>query len=172
MPGSQTSTSSATIHEKATAPDPSADVHTHSSAADRLDDMPAHKTEGDIYPEPTNAVEADLERAEADEKAPAKPEGGAGPGGPPPGMAPADFPDGGLEAWLVCFGGWCALFCTFGLINCVGVFQEYYVKGPLKDYDNSAVSWILSVEVFFMIFCGAVVCLLSNAIRTAPCNRC
>ncbi|KAF4979583.1 hypothetical protein FZEAL_4253 [Fusarium zealandicum] len=71
-------------------------------------------------------------------------------------MAPADFPDGGLEAWLVVFGGWCALFCTFGLVNCVGVFQKYYVSGPLKEYDSSAVSWILSVEVFFMVFCGTV----------------
>lgn len=27
------------------------------------------------------------------------------------GVNPADFPDGGLEAWLVVFGGWCCLFC-------------------------------------------------------------
>ncbi|CAM1503813.1 Fc.00g014040.m01.CDS01 [Cosmosporella sp. VM-42] len=110
------------------------------------------ETDANIYPEPSNAVEADLERGEKD----AKPEGGAPPPGPPPGMAPGDFPDGGTEAWLVVFGGWCALFCTFGLVNCVGVFQKYYVGGPLKDYDSSAVSWILSVEVFFMVFCGTV----------------
>ncbi|KPM34231.1 hypothetical protein AK830_g12337, partial [Neonectria ditissima] len=78
------------------------------------------------------------------------------PAAPPPGMAPADFPDGGREAWLVVFGGWCALFCTFGLINCVGVFQAYYVRDPLKDYDSSAVSWIMSVQIFFMIFSGSV----------------
>jgi hypothetical protein len=34
------------------------------------------------------------------------------PTGPPPGMRPEDFPDGGFKAWLVVFGGWCALFCT------------------------------------------------------------
>ncbi|KAL7790298.1 major facilitator superfamily domain-containing protein [Trichoderma ceciliae] len=67
-----------------------------------------------------------------------------------------DFPDGGLEAWLVVFGGWCALFCTFGLVNCVGVFEQYYVSGPLKQYDESAVSWILSVLVFLQIFCGLI----------------
>ena len=27
------------------------------------------------------------------------------------GINPADFPDGGLEAWLVVLGGWCCLFC-------------------------------------------------------------
>ncbi|KAK0764675.1 hypothetical protein N5P37_002141 [Trichoderma harzianum] len=72
---------------------------------------------------------------------------------PPP---PGDFPQGGLEAWLVVFGGWCALFCTFGLINCVGVFEEYYVSDPLKEYSSSVVSWILSVLIFLMIFCGAI----------------
>lgn len=29
------------------------------------------------------------------------------------GINPADFPDGGLEAWLVVFGGFCCLFCKF-----------------------------------------------------------
>lgn len=72
--------------------------------------------------------------------------------------APADdYPDGGLEAWLAVLGGWCAMFCTFGMINCVGVFEQYYVNGPLKQYDESAVSWIPSVLVFLMIFCGSIV---------------
>ena len=26
-------------------------------------------------------------------------------------------PDGGLEAWLVIVGNWCASFCSFGWIN-------------------------------------------------------
>ncbi len=43
-------------------------------------------------------------------------------------------------------GTWCALFCTFGLINCVGVFEDYYVNGPLKNYSASSVSWILSTR--------------------------
>ena len=33
-------------------------------------------------------------------------------------MDPRSFPDGGLEAWLVVFGGFCCLFCSFGWINC------------------------------------------------------
>lgn len=83
-----------------------------------------------------------------------------------------DAPDGGLEAWLVVFGGWCALFCTFGLINCVGVFQEYYLSHQLKTYDASAVSWITSAQVFFMVFCGVVVSFymrrLENPMRYNP----
>ncbi|EJP69333.1 monocarboxylate permease-like protein [Beauveria bassiana ARSEF 2860] len=87
----------------------------------------------------------DLERA---------PSAGAAPAG---GHLPQDFPDGGREAWLVVFGGWCALFCTFGLINCVGVFQQYYVSHTLSNYSSSTVSWITSTQVFMMNFLGIVV---------------
>ncbi|KAK3319545.1 major facilitator superfamily domain-containing protein [Cercophora scortea] len=93
---------------------------------------------------PSKTVDADPEKAAAD----------AGKPQPPPGHAPSDYPDGGLEAWLVVAGGWCGLFCTFGLINCVGVFVEYYSKGPLASYDVSAISWITSSQVFFMFFTG------------------
>ncbi|KAF4589293.1 putative transporter MCH4 [Ophiocordyceps camponoti-floridani] len=77
---------------------------------------------------------------------------------PPTGKTPGPegFPDGGFDAWLVVAGGWCALFCTFGLINCVGVFQQYYASGPLRSYGGSAVSWIMSVQIFIMIFCGTI----------------
>jgi hypothetical protein len=56
--------------------------------------------------------------------------------------------------WLAVLGAWCANFCTFGLINCVGVFQEYYLSGPLSHYSSSAVSWITSTQVFLTIFCA------------------
>ncbi|KAM0245450.1 hypothetical protein ACHAP5_005406 [Fusarium lateritium] len=145
MARSTISSSSETISDRNIQPVTSTDPEKQSP-------LPNTKTDANMHPEPANAVAADLERGEADdEKKQQKP-----PAGPPPGMAPADFPDGGLEAWLVVFGGWCALFCTFGLINCVGVFQKYYVSGPLKDYDSSSVSWITSVETFFMVFCSAL----------------
>ena len=104
-----------------------------------------------------NSSPSDIEKGETTSEPSEKPAGDASPPGPPPGMRPEDFPDGGTTAWLVVFGGWCALFCTFGLVNCVGVFEAYYVAGPLKDYNSSTVSWIMSVQVFFMIFCGAIV---------------
>lgn len=31
---------------------------------------------------------------------------------------PTDFPDGGFQAWLVVFGGFCLVFASFGWINC------------------------------------------------------
>lgn len=124
---------------------------------DRASSITANK-ETEAYPEHAHAADADLEsrregtvRAEEDK----------------PSASPGDFPDGGTEAWLVVFGAWCALFCTFGLINCVGVFQEYYVNGPLKHYSASTVSWILSVQIFFMVFCGSVVSFLAKRLYLA-----
>lgn len=75
--------------------------------------------------------------------------------GPPPGnpmMDPKSFPDGGWSAWLCCVGGFCCLFCSFGWINTVGVFQDYYQTHMLKNYSSSTVSWIPSLEVFMMFF--------------------
>ncbi|PBP18749.1 MFS general substrate transporter, partial [Diplocarpon rosae] len=91
--------------------------------------------------------------AEADlEKAGVVPKSTPAPGG----VNPADFPDGGLEACMVVLGGWLCLFCSFGWINCIGVFQEYYEQNLLAGYSSSTVSWIPSLEVFMMFFGGPV----------------
>ncbi|KAJ3559189.1 hypothetical protein NPX13_g9569 [Xylaria arbuscula] len=68
----------------------------------------------------------------------------------PPGINPDDFPDGGLEAWLVVVGGSLILFCSFGIVNCSGVFVEYYVNGPLSDYSSSDITWITSLQAFLV----------------------
>jgi hypothetical protein len=144
--------------------------HSHSPYEERRPSLTTKRipsqrreTEANIFGEPANVVDADLEKGgilpPSSEKGNATAPGAApgGPPGAPPGMSPADFPDGGLEAWLVLFGGWCALFCTFGLVNCIGVFEEYFVNGPLKPYGASTISWILSMQVWAMTFFGVVV---------------
>jgi MFS family permease len=104
-------------------------------------------TEANIFPENEAEAHADLEKGGLEEK-PAGPVAG--------GVNPADFPDGGLEAWLVVLGCWCALFCSFGWINCIGIFQEYYQQNQLRAYSPSTVSWISSMETFCMFFGGPV----------------
>lgn len=120
------------------------------------------ETLANIIAEPEDVAEADIERGreldyekkQEDENAPSS----APAGGPPPGSGwhPSDFPDGGLQAWSVVFGGWCGLYCTFGFISCIGVFQRYYEEGPLRAYSSSTVSWITSTEVWAMIFFGLI----------------
>ena len=159
-PSSRHSGDSTTLDEKshhtATAADPANKEtdptpyhHNPNSKRPSIERIPSQQshTLGDQR-EPENVVEADLEKTGVHPPPP---------NAAPPGMNPADFPDGGLRAWTVVFGGWCGLFCTFGLINCIGVFVAYYVQGPLRQYSASQISWITSAEVFFMQFSGLVV---------------
>ncbi|KAL1967421.1 hypothetical protein VTN77DRAFT_3206 [Rasamsonia byssochlamydoides] len=66
-------------------------------------------------------------------------------------------PEGGLQAWLVVLGAWCCSFCCYGWINSIGVFQAYYETHQLKSYSSSTISWITSLEIFFMLFMGPIV---------------
>ncbi|RAK90413.1 MFS general substrate transporter [Aspergillus costaricaensis CBS 115574] len=49
-----------------------------------------------------------------------------------------DFPEGGVEAWLVVLSCWYDMFCTFGLVNYIGVFETYYIsnQGPFHRYSQ------------------------------------
>lgn len=69
-----------------------------------------NSTEANIFSEREGTAEADLEKT------------GAAPPAAPGGINPADFPDGGFEAWLVVFGGWCCLFC------CMWNHQELIIQ--------------------------------------------
>lgn len=58
------------------------------------------------------------------------------------------FPEGGLRAWLVVFGSWCALFASLGIMNTMGAFQEYISTHQLVEYEVEAVGWIFSLYAF------------------------
>ncbi|KAB5583438.1 major facilitator superfamily transporter [Coniochaeta sp. 2T2.1] len=76
-------------------------------------------------------------------------------GGPPQWVN--DAPDGGTWAWLCVLGAWCTSFCSFGWLNSIGAFQEYYQTGPLHQYDASTIAWIPSLQIFFMMAMGPIV---------------
>ncbi|KAF2759552.1 major facilitator superfamily transporter, partial [Pseudovirgaria hyperparasitica] len=67
------------------------------------------------------------------------------------------FPDGGLQAWLNVAGASAGLFVSFGWINCVGVFQEYYQTHQLAAYTPADIAWISSLQIFFMMAGGLIV---------------
>ncbi|KAK0734262.1 major facilitator superfamily domain-containing protein [Lasiosphaeria miniovina] len=77
-------------------------------------------------------------------------------------------PDGGTGAWLAVLGAWCCSFTSFGWMNSVGVFQSYYEFGPLKDYDSGTISWIPSLEIFFLFFLGPAVGFLFDKYGPTP----
>lgn len=59
-------------------------------------------------------------------------------------------PDGGTEAWLVVFGGWCCYLSSYGWLSSIGVFQTYYEQDLLRSYSPSTIAWILSVQAFVL----------------------
>ncbi|KAK8147645.1 hypothetical protein G3M48_001258 [Beauveria asiatica] len=69
-------------------------------------------------------------------------------------------PDGGSVAWLVVLGAWCTSFCSFGWINSIGAFQEFYQHELLPSYPPSAIAWIPSLQIFFMNVMGPIVGML------------
>jgi len=42
---------------------------------------------------------------------------------------PSSFPDGGTKAWLTVAGASACFFVSWGWINCIGVFQDYFMRG-------------------------------------------
>jgi len=67
-----------------------------------------------------------------------------------PWMDPSSFPEGGAKAWLTVAGAAACLFVSFGWINCIGVFQDYYQTHQLRDYTPSDIAWIPALQVFCM----------------------
>ncbi|ROT36548.1 riboflavin transporter MCH5 [Sodiomyces alkalinus F11] len=65
-----------------------------------------------------------------------------------------DFPEGGLAAWLVVFGSFCAMLSVFGLINTAAVFESYFSTNQLADYSSSEIGWIFSLYLFIVFFVG------------------
>ncbi|KAK9320671.1 major facilitator superfamily domain-containing protein [Lipomyces orientalis] len=64
------------------------------------------------------------------------------------------IPDGGLEAWITVMGAFFGMFGAFGWINAMGVFQKYYETHQLSTLSDSTISWISSLQIFFLLFSG------------------
>lgn len=64
------------------------------------------------------------------------------------------YPEGGLQAWLVVFGSWCALLASLGIMNSLATFQTYIGTHQLADYDEGTIGWIFSLYSALTFFCG------------------
>ncbi|KAK7029623.1 hypothetical protein VNI00_014321 [Paramarasmius palmivorus] len=61
-------------------------------------------------------------------------------------------PDGGPKAWLTTFGGFLVALVTFGYTNAFGVYQDVYTRQGAAS--ASAISWIGSTQLFFLLAMG------------------
>ncbi|KAI0263412.1 MFS general substrate transporter, partial [Gloeopeniophorella convolvens] len=67
-----------------------------------------------------------------------------------------DYPDGGLQAWLVVLGAASVTFSTFGYVNAWGEFQDYYEDIVLRNKSPSTIAWIGSVQ-YSLVFLPALI---------------
>ncbi|KAF4568336.1 hypothetical protein EYR40_010261 [Pleurotus pulmonarius] len=68
-----------------------------------------------------------------------------------------DYPEGGLQAWLVVFGSFLVYFSSFGIINSFGTFQEFYVREYLSSYSPTAIAFIGSLQITLLYVMGIII---------------
>ncbi|CAI7658986.1 unnamed protein product [Penicillium crustosum] len=77
----------------------------------------------------------------------------------PPRISPESehdqYPEGGLRAWSVVLGAWCAMIPSMGLLNSLGTLQPWTSTHQLKDYSESSIGWIYGAYTFFLFLGGA-----------------
>ncbi|KAH9206651.1 major facilitator superfamily domain-containing protein [Leptodontidium sp. 2 PMI_412] len=82
--------------------------------------------------------------------------------------------EGGLSGWTCVLGSFFALFCTFGWLNSLGLFQTYYEETLLNEYSASTISWIFTTQLFLMwtggVFFGRIVDTYGTRCITIPCT--
>ncbi|KAF8202013.1 major facilitator superfamily domain-containing protein [Mycena galopus ATCC 62051] len=65
--------------------------------------------------------------------------------------------EGGKTAWLTILGTFFIQFCTLGIINAFGVYQDYYTRYSLSNKTPSDISWIGSFQLFMQYAPGILV---------------
>ncbi|KAJ5456042.1 uncharacterized protein N7458_004306 [Penicillium daleae] len=65
------------------------------------------------------------------------------------------YPEGGLKAWSVVLGAWCAMIPSMGLLNSLGTLQAWTSTHQLNDYSESSIGWIFGAYTFFLFVGGA-----------------
>lgn len=57
-----------------------------------------------------------------------------------------EYPEGEPKAWLAVAGATACLFVSFGWMNVIGIFQEYYQSNQVRDYTPLDIAWIPSLQ--------------------------
>ncbi|KXJ97641.1 riboflavin transporter MCH5 [Microdochium bolleyi] len=68
-----------------------------------------------------------------------------------------DYPEGGIQAWAVVFGAWCAMIPPMGLINSLNIFHAWFSQNQLQGMPESKIGWIVSTFAFLVTALGAQV---------------
>ncbi|KAI9730904.1 MAG: hypothetical protein M1834_005622 [Cirrosporium novae-zelandiae] len=74
----------------------------------------------------------------------------------------------GFKGWLCAVGSFIAVFCTFGFLNAIGVFQTFYQATTLSAYSPSEISWIFAIQLALMWVPGPLFGRLIDTYGPAP----
>jgi hypothetical protein len=66
-----------------------------------------------------------------------------------------DYPEGGLRAWLVVLGAWCAMVPSMGMLNTIGVIDAWIGENQLASLPKSQTAWIVSIYAFLLYLGGS-----------------
>lgn len=68
-----------------------------------------------------------------------------------------DYPEGGLRAWLVVLGAWCAMIPSMGMLNTIGIIDAWVGENQLASLPKSQTAWIVSIYAFLLYVGGSCV---------------
>ncbi|KAH8706938.1 MFS transporter [Phaeosphaeriaceae sp. PMI808] len=71
-------------------------------------------------------------------------------------------PNGGILAWLCVLAGFLCQFSSFGFLNACGIFQEFYESDLLRQHSSSAITWIITIQIFLMFAMGPIIALFND----------
>ncbi|KAI6406521.1 hypothetical protein MCOR23_002141 [Pyricularia oryzae] len=57
-----------------------------------------------------------------------------------------DYPEGGLKAWLVVLGSWCAMTAGLGIVNSTGIFEAYVPNTVLSSSSTLCLTFVLDIK--------------------------
>lgn len=78
------------------------------------------------------------------------------------------YPDGGIKAWSVVFGCFCAFFSALSTMNSLGSYQAYLSTHALRNHTPGEIGWLFGSYAFFSFFLGIQIGPLFDAYGPRP----